>query len=128
MPNQAKKKGSKKVEINWEEFDKLCYIQCTLREIASWFNCHHETIENKVKEEKGMKFAEYFELKRGVGKIALRRAQYRKAVHDGNVPLLIWLGKQYLNQSDKQEIVSEVNEKIDEEVYEFLRPKDKPEL
>jgi hypothetical protein len=32
-------------------------------------------------------------------KIRLRRAQLRLAI-DGNVTMLIWLGKQYLGQSD----------------------------
>ena len=55
-----------------------------------------------------MKFAEYFEQKRGKGKIALRRKQYDVAM-SGNVTMLLWLGKQYLGQSDKQEINHEIN-------------------
>lgn len=49
-----------------------------------------------------MQFAEYFDQKRQPGKIALRRKQYEVAM-TGNVPLLIWLGKQYLDQSEKVE-------------------------
>ena len=39
------------------------------------------------------------------GKISLRRYQFRQA-EKGNASLLIWLGKQYLGQTDKQEIDS----------------------
>lgn len=92
-----------RVKIDWAEFDKLCALQCSQREIASWFDCSEDTIERAVKREKGESFAEYFEQKRGKGKIALRRKQYEVAM-SGNVALLIWLGKQYLGQSDKQEI------------------------
>lgn len=101
------KRGPKLTEIKWDEFDKLCGMQCSLEEIASWFDCSADTIERSVKREHGVKFAEYFEQKRGKGKIALRRKQYEVAL-GGNIPMLIWLGKQYLDQKDKQENESKV--------------------
>ena len=88
--------------IDWEEFDKLCGLQCSLREIASWFDVSEDTIERAVERVHKMKYAEYFEQKRGRGKIAIRRKQYEMAM-GGSVPLLIWLGKQYLGQVDKVE-------------------------
>ena len=36
-------------------------------------------------------------------RINIRQAQYEKAVKDKNSQMLIWLGKQYLGQSDKVE-------------------------
>ena len=39
----------------------------------------------------------------GQGLASLRRRQF-KAAEDGNATMLVWLGKQYLGQSDKQEI------------------------
>jgi len=97
------KRGPKPIQINWDEFDKLCGIQCTIEEIASWYNCSVDTIENVVKRDKKQKFSEYFSKKRGVGKISLRRKQYQVAM-DGNPTMLLWLGKQYLGQTDKQEV------------------------
>lgn len=38
----------------------------------------------------------------GEGLASLRRRQF-KAAQDGNATMLIWLGKQYLGQADKQE-------------------------
>lgn len=112
---EANPVGRPKIEINWDQFDKLCGLQCTLLEIASYFNCSDDTIERRVKEVHGVNFAVYFAQKRGNGKIALRRKQYEAALA-GNVTLLIWLGKQYLGQSDKQEntniegiVLNEVN-------------------
>lgn len=105
--------GRPKIEINWIEFDKLCAIQCSLREIASWFDCSEDTIERRVKETHDVTFAEYFDQKRGKGKIALRRKQYDVAM-SGNVSMLIWLGKQYLDQSDKQE-----HQQKDDKPFEF---------
>jgi hypothetical protein len=88
--------------INWEEFDKLCGFQATLQEIAEWFGVSVDTIERACVREKGMNFAEYFEQKKGAGRVSLRRRQHEVAL-SGNVPMLIWLGKQYLGQKDKQE-------------------------
>jgi hypothetical protein len=39
----------------------------------------------------------------GSGRASLRRRQF-KAADDGNPTMLIWLGKQYLGQADKQEV------------------------
>lgn len=97
------KRGPKGIQIDWNDFDKLCHIQCTLEEIACFYDCSVDTIENIVKREKKMKFSEYFAIKRGKGRISLRRKQYQLAM-DGSVPMNIWLGKQYLGQSDKQEV------------------------
>ena len=91
--------GRPRVVINWEEFDKLCHIQCTINELACWFDCSVDTIENACKREKKMKFSEYYEQKRGKGRISLRRAQFQAAI-SGNTALMIWLGKQYLGQSE----------------------------
>lgn len=92
--------GRPRTPIAWDEFDKLCMLQCTLREIASWFSCTEDTIEAAVKRDKKMRFSEYYEQKSGAGKISLRRRQF-KAAESGNVTMLIWLGKQWLRQSDR---------------------------
>ncbi len=99
--------GRPRIEIDWKEFDKLCGLQCTLEEIAGWYNCCVDTIENRVKEEHSITFSEYFKQKRSSGKISLRRKQYETAM-SGNPTMLIWLGKQYLKQTDK--IVNEIQE------------------
>ncbi len=97
-----KKNGRPLTVIDWDEFDKLCHIQCTLAEVALWFNCDMDTIEAACKREKGLGFSEYYEQKRGRGRVSLRRKQFQLAI-EGNVTMLIWLGKQYLGQSDKSE-------------------------
>lgn len=97
------KRGPKAIEIDWTEFNKLCGFQCTSVELASWFDCSVDTLENRVKENFNMKLSEYIEEKRGAGKVSLRRAQYQAAI-GGNTALLIWLGKQYLGQTDKSNI------------------------
>ena len=94
------KMGRPQIAIDWVQFDKLCGLQCTLREIAAWFNCCEDTIENRVKEERGITFSDYFKEKRERGKVALRRLQWNSA-HKGSITMQIFLGKNYLNQSDQ---------------------------
>lgn len=87
-------------EINWQEVDKLCSIQCSEEEIAQFLGVSIATLYRAAKREHGMSFDEYFAQKRGVGKTSLRRAQWLSA-QKGNPTMLIWLGKQYLAQRDK---------------------------
>ena len=93
-------------EIDFNEFEKLCAMQCTAEEIAGWFSVSVDTIERRVKEHYDCGFAEIFKEKRGTGKISLRRAMFQKAI-EGNTAMLIWLSKNYLGMSDKQEISSD---------------------
>ena len=94
-----------KVKINWEEFDKLCALHCTLIEIAEWFDCSEDTIQRAVKREHNMGFAVYYKKKSSRGKISLRRSQFRLA--EKNTSMSIWLGKQYLGQSDMPQLDKE---------------------
>ena len=91
-----------RIEIDKEQFEKLCGIQCTLVEIAGYFKCSEDTIENWCKREYHSNFSDIFRQKRSTGQISLRRAQFRMA--ETNPTMAIWLGKQYLGQTEKQEV------------------------
>ena len=47
-----------------------------------------------------MQFCDYIEQKRGSGKASLRRRQWQ-AAEAGDKTMLIWLGKNWLGQSDQ---------------------------
>jgi hypothetical protein len=95
-----RKVGRPPIEIDWEEFDKLLMIHATLREIAGWFSCSEDTIERLVLKKFGMNFADYKDQKGAAGKISLRRKQFDMAM-SGNVVMALWLGKNWLGQTDK---------------------------
>ena len=103
----ADRRGPKlKGPVNEKEmkiFEGLCEIQCTLKEIASAFDVTKDTIIKRIEEWYGEKFSTVFQQKKDKGKISLRRGQWKKAVDQKSVPMLIWLGKQYLEQTDKQD-------------------------
>lgn len=94
--------------IDWNEVDKLCFLQCTRQEVAWFLDISTDTLDRTIKRDKNMSFAAYFEQKASKGRISLRRKQYEIAMH-GNVTMLIWLGKQWLNQTEKVEQKVETN-------------------
>lgn len=108
----SNKGGRPRTEIDRKQFEKLCSIQCTLSEIASFFDCSEDTIERWCESEYEKGFAEIFRIKRGIGKISLRRSQFQMA--EKNPTMAIWLGKQYLGQKDNIGVDVEVANKSDE--------------
>lgn len=92
--------GRPKTVIDKKQFEGMCAIFCTLNEIAGLFDCSEDTIENWCKKTYKMTFSEVYKKKSAMGKMSLRREQYNLAMK-GDRGMLIWLGKQYLGQSDK---------------------------
>ena len=85
----------KKYKLDTEKVEQLAGFGCTNTEIASFFGCSENTIRRS--------YGEYLTKGRDKGKIRLRQLQWR-AAERGNVSMMIWLGKQVLNQVDKQEV------------------------
>lgn len=97
-------------EINKEQFESLCNLQCTLEEIAGFFKCNKDTINAWCKRTYDEGFSETYKKYSQNGKISLRRYQLRLA--EKNASMAIWLGKQWLGQTDKQEVVFTENNKL----------------
>ena len=95
----------KKYNIDTEQVEKLASFGCTNIEIASVFGCDESLIRKS--------YSEFLIKGREKGKVRLRQLQW-KAAEAGSHTMLIWLGKQILNQSDKKELeltkpISEIN-------------------
>lgn len=97
------KRGAIAFTPDWEEFAKLCGIQCTLSEIASYYDVSEDTIERAVKRAHKLKFADYFKQKRKKGFVSLRRTMWQLALK-GDKTMLIWLSKQHLKFSEKMTV------------------------
>lgn len=97
--------GRRPKEIDQKQFENLCGLQCTYDEICSWFDVTDKTLNSWCKRTYGNNFSEVFNEKRGRGKISLRRTQWELAKK--NASMAIFLGKQYLGQSDQGGIVIE---------------------
>jgi hypothetical protein len=96
-------RGRPSVQIEPKEFEVLCKVHATLEEIAGYFMCSDDTIENFAVQNYGMIFSEIHKKLAGAGKVSLRRAQMQTALK-GNPTMQIWCGKQLLGQRDKQDI------------------------
>jgi hypothetical protein len=77
-------------------------IQCTTKELAATFGVTEPTIFLLFKRSPACK--EAYEGGKEVGKASLRRTQFRLA--EKNAAMAIFLGKNYLGQTDRQELNS----------------------
>ena len=93
--------GRPPIPIDKKTFENLCKLQCTKEEIASVFECCDDTINNWCKSEYGEVFSVIYKRFGGMGKMSLRRLQFKLAKKSAS--MAIFLGKQYLGQTDKVE-------------------------
>lgn len=102
------KTGRPKLEIDLRAVEKAASIGCTQEEIGFLVGCSDRTLQKREDCREA--------IARGSAsmKTSLRRLQWKKA-SEGNVAMLIWLGKQILGQKER------VEETIREEVVEIER-------
>lgn len=79
--------------------ESLARIMCTEQEIADCLNTTPDTLHN---DENDAVFRIAIKKGQSQGKQSLRREQWKLA-QKGNASMLIWLGKQWLGQTDKVE-------------------------
>lgn len=102
--------GRPRKEIDKKMFENLCGLQCTLEEIAGAFDCSPDTIERWCKRTYKENFAECFKKHSAKGKMSLRRTQFKLA--EKSAAMAIFLGKNYLGQTDKIKYESESNGRL----------------
>lgn len=84
--------GPPPIAIDEQLVEGLATIHCTSEEIATIVGVNKSTLERNC--------AALLEKGRAQGKSSLKRQQFKSAMA-GNATMLIWLGKNYLNQTDK---------------------------
>ena len=84
-------RGANKKVVAPDEVYKLASLGCSVEEMSEWFGVNRETLKYN--------FSEYIDQGRAEIKQKLRNAQMTAALN-GNVTMLIWLGKNLLGQSD----------------------------
>jgi len=100
-----------KKRIDIEQLKKLLALQCTKVECAAFFEVTKPTLEARIREAGYEGFQAFAEVYRQPGRISLRRHQWKSA-EAGHVGMQIWLGKQWLGQTEKVESKTEYNASI----------------
>lgn len=99
--------------IDYELAEKLANMQCNLTEMAKCLGCTTKTFNRNPK------LREIYESGIEKGRVSLRRAQMKNALN-GDSRMQIWLGKQYLGQSEKLSDASEDKSIMKVEVFSKL--------
>lgn len=92
-----------RIPIDMKKVDDLLLAGCKGSEVAAYFGVYPDTLYRRIEREKGMNFAAYAAAKRQKGESLLRAQQYAKALgvtKEGDNMMLIWLGKNRLDQTD----------------------------
>lgn len=100
--------GRKPLPIDEGILETMVMYGATCLDCADKFNCSEDTIVRYIKKNYGMNFAEFSDKKKSAVRMKLREKQIQMALK-GNVALLIFLGKNILGQSDKQDITQTSN-------------------
>ncbi len=91
--------GHPRSEIDWDRLDAMLEADCDGTEIAGFFGVCADTLYRHCKVDKGMTFAAYKQQKKSKGDSKLKITQYKMALNEDR-GMLIWLGKNRLNQKD----------------------------
>ena len=86
----------------WDQLEALI-VWADKEHCCSKLGIDEKTLSKRIVEKTGLSFSEYKHQKKGAMRTNLRKKQYDVAMA-GNVSMLIWLGKNELGQSDKQEL------------------------
>ena len=103
MANHTNNRGHRKrIEIDYKELERLCYMQCSEQEIAQWFHCSIDTVALRIREKFGISFPEYFGRHRIGGLISLRRNMFKMS--EKSPQMAIFMAKNWLGMVDRNEI------------------------
>ena len=90
--------GRPEKPIDWKSFEGLCHIHCTPEEIAAILHISRPQLIEKVEKQYGDDFPTVYKTYASGGKMSLRRHQFKQA--EKSPAMAIWMGKQYLGQTD----------------------------
>ena len=93
--------GRPPIPIDKKQFESLCGMLCTEEEIADFFGCSIDTINNWCKKTYEQTFSEMYKQKRTLGKASLRRSGFQMAKTIPSVH--IFYAKNFLGMTDKVE-------------------------
>lgn len=106
---------SRAEKIDWDFVKKRLMAGCSPKEIATELGYYNTGVFKRSEKELGIPFSELHRQYYVKGDNVLRQSQYNKAV-SGDAQMMIFLGKNRLKQSEKEE----QKVLIDSKIFEFL--------
>jgi len=107
-PPTKKTLGRPRAPINWEEVDKLLIYGSSGVQVAAFLGIDRVTLYDRCVKDRGVDYTTYSTEKRQKGNSLLLGKQFQAAM-GGNTTMLIWLGKQRLDQSEQPQSKQEFN-------------------
>ena len=116
-----------RVEINVEDFKKLCSMFATLEDIAGWFNCSTDTVERWCQRELKCSFADAYKKYSAIGRNSLRATLFQHAKK--SYPAAIFLAKNYLGMKDnpREIMIAAKNGKLEDLIAGLMEPVEEEE-
>ena len=99
-----------KADIDWKRVDELLEADCEGTEIAAHLGLVPNTLYRRCEIDHKVSFSKYLQEKKARGNSLLKEKQFEKAI-SGDSGMLVWLGKNRLNQSDKKQQTIEIKDK-----------------
>jgi len=108
-PKKAKKPvGRPRIELDPKQAKIFGYFRATYDTMAEQIGCHVDTIRAAMQDEDS-EFSKAYKKGFSSMKMKLSEAQVKTAIEEHNSTLLVWLGKQYLDQKDNPMPDEDVN-------------------
>ena len=105
MDKKTKKLGVPKRELTPEDLKaikQLAISQASQNEICGYLHINRQVLQREFLASTGETLETFLDAHRNKGRGMIRIKQFDSAM-SGNVGMLVWLGKQYLEQSDKMD-------------------------
>ena len=100
--------GRPRIELDPKQAKIFGYFRATYDTMAEQIGCHVDTIRAAMQDEDS-EFSKAYKKGFSSMKMKLSEAQVKTAIEDRNPTLLVWLGKQYLDQKDNPMPDEDVN-------------------
>jgi len=100
--------GRPRIELDPNQAKIFGYFRATYDTMAEQIGCHVDTIRQAMQDDKS-EFSKAYKKGFSGMKMKLSEAQVKTAIEDRNPTLLVWLGKQYLDQKDSPMPDEDVN-------------------
>ena len=100
--------GRPRIELDPKQAKIFGYFRATYDTMAEQIGCHVDTIRAAMQDENS-EFSKAYKKGFSSMKMKLSEAQVKTGIEDRNPTLLVWLGKQYLDQKDNPMPDEDVN-------------------